>query len=246
MGWAAPLAPVGLIAAVGTAVGLSPSGWAVGLACGLVTSGAVARGSVRSSHVLGPADQVTLTRAWLACAVAALVADGFVHETSVSTLVALSTAGLVLDAVDGWVARRTDTSSRFGARFDGEVDAFLILVLSVFVARSFGGWVLAIGAARYVFGLAGWVWPWMREQLPPRYWRKVVAATQGIVLTVVAAGVVPRGGAYAVLAVASALLAESFGRDVMWLWRRRPEPVRATRSTSPPASTTVRGTHAAT
>src|SRR3954465_5613167 len=117
MGWAAPLAPVGLIAAGGTAVGLSPSGWAVGLACGLVTSGAVARGSVRSSHVLGPADQVTLTRAWLACAGAGRGAVGCGRAAWVSALVALSAAGLVLDAVDGWVARRTDTSSRFGARF---------------------------------------------------------------------------------------------------------------------------------
>ena len=32
-----------------------------------------------------------------------------------------------------------------------EVDAFLILVLSVYVAQSLGAWVLAIGLARYVF-----------------------------------------------------------------------------------------------
>jgi phosphatidylglycerophosphate synthase len=196
--------------------------------------------------VLGPADQVTLTRAWLTCAVAALVAEGIVHETSVTALVSLSTAALVLDAVDGWVARRTHTTSRFGARFDGEVDAFLILVLSAFVARGFGSWVLAIGAARYVFWLAGWVWPWMRQQLPPRSWRKVVTATQGIVLTVAAAGVLPRPGAYGALAVAWVLLAESFGRDVMWLWRRRREPAGTSRTTRGPGVTHARGTRAAT
>ena len=52
-------------------------------------------------------------------------------------------------------------------------------------------WVLAIGAARYVFLAAGWLLPWMRAPLPPRYWRKVVAATQGITLTVAAADVLP-------------------------------------------------------
>ena len=96
-------------------------------------------------------------------------------------LVTLAVVALALDAVDGWVARRTGTASPLGARFDGEVDAFLILVLSVYVARSAGAWVLAIGAARYAFLAAGWLLPWMREPLPPRYWRKVVAATQGIV-----------------------------------------------------------------
>ena len=74
-----------------------------------------------------------------------------------------------------------------GARLDGEVDAFLILVLSVYVARDAGAWVLAIGLARYLFLAAGWVLPWMRAPLPSRHWRKVVCATRGIVLTVAAA-----------------------------------------------------------
>src|SRR5213076_1892843 len=82
-------------------------------------------------------------------------------------------------------------------------------------------WVLAIGAARYAFLVAGWVLPWMREPLPPRYWRKVVAATQGIVLTIAAADVLPPAVTEAALVVALGLLAESFGRDVLWLRRHR-------------------------
>ncbi len=42
-----------------------------------------------------------------------------------NALVALASAALVLDAVDGQVARRTGTATALGARFDGEVDAFL-------------------------------------------------------------------------------------------------------------------------
>ena len=61
----------------------------------------------------------------------------------------------------------------------------------------------------------------MRATLPPREWRKVVAATQGVTLTIAAAGVLPPALTRAVLAVALALLAESFGRDVWWLWRHR-------------------------
>jgi phosphatidylglycerophosphate synthase len=132
----------------------------------------------------------------------------------------LSSVVLVLDAVDGWVARRT-RATPFGARFDGEVDAFLILVLSVYVASSVGAWVLAIGLARYAFAAAGWVWPWMRRPLPYRYWRKVVAAVQGVVLAVAAADVVAPWVATVALLGALLLLAESFGRDVLWLWNRR-------------------------
>ncbi len=214
---------VALLVALGTTVGLGDPGWGVGLACGLVMSAAVARGG---AGVLGPADLVTASRAALTCAVAALVADSFFEQPAVPTLVALTVAALALDAVDGWVARRTRTATMFGARFDGEVDAFLILVLSVYVANAVDGWVLAIGVARYAFAVAGWGLPWLRGQLPPRSWRKVVAATQGIVLTLAAASVAPRWLTYAALTVALALLTESFGRDVLWLWRHR-SPERA-------------------
>ena len=150
---------VALLAALATTVGLGYFGWGVGLACGVVTTVAVARGA---AGALGPADLITLSRAVLTCALAALVADSFVHSAAVTTLVALATVALVSDAIDGWVARRTQTST-FGARFDGEVDAFLILVLSVYVADAVHGWVLAIGLARYAFAVAGWVLPWMRR-----------------------------------------------------------------------------------
>jgi phosphatidylglycerophosphate synthase len=170
---------------------------------------------------LGPANCVTLARATLAVAVAALVADSFDEPAQVTLLVTLSAVALALDAVDGWVARRSSTASKLGAQLDGEVDAFLILVLSVYVARSSGAWVLAIGAARYAFLAAGWLLPWMREPLPPRYWRKVVAAVQGVVLTVAAAEVLPSPLTQAALVGALALLCESFGRDVWWLWGHR-------------------------
>ena len=130
-----------LLAALGMAVGLGGAGWVVGLVCGVVTNAAVARGLARGGgDALGPADLVTLTRATLACGVAALTADALLGQPVLTTMVPLAVAALALDAVDGWVARRTRTASAFGARFDGEVDAFLILVLSVYgPARSASG-----------------------------------------------------------------------------------------------------------
>ena len=168
-----------------------------------------------------PASWVTLVRAALALGVAGLAAESLAHDIPVALLVALAAVALALDAVDGWVARRTGTETALGARLDGEVDAFLILALSVYVAGACGAWVLAIGVARYLFLAGEWLVPWMRAPLPPRRWRKVVAATQGIVLTVAAAGVLPLALVQVLLAAALVLLTASMAECVWWLWRRR-------------------------
>lgn len=165
---------------------------------------------------LGPADRVTLARLVLVAVVAALLAAGQGRAAA-----AVAAVALALDLVDGQVARRTGTTSAFGARLDMETDALLILVLSVPVAASYGAWVLLIGAARYLLGAAELAWPWLRRPVPPRYWRKVVAAVQGVVLTVVTAELLPPSVAVAALLGALALLTESFGRDVAWLARTR-------------------------
>ncbi|PZF94244.1 CDP-alcohol phosphatidyltransferase family protein, partial [Micromonospora deserti] len=212
-----------LLAAVAGPDGLGPAGWLTGAGYGMVVCLALSRGLHRSgAGGLGPADRVTLARAVLVGAVTALVVDAAGRATPVELLVVLTAVALALDAVDGWVARRTGTVSALGARFDMEVDAFLILVLSLHVAPLVGGWVFAIGAMRYAFVAAGWALPWLRRPLPARYWRKVVAAAQGVLLLVAAGGVLPPRWAAVVAAVALALLVESFGRDVRWLWRHRP------------------------
>jgi phosphatidylglycerophosphate synthase len=213
-----------LLAVLAATVGMGRTGWMAGLACGVLLALAVARGaSLGAVETFGPADLVTLGRATLSCGVAALVADSFTRPPAAAVLVSLAAIGLALDAVDGQVARRTRSVSGFGGRFDGEADAFLMLVLSIYVAQSAGAWVLAIGAVRYLFAIAGWLLPWLRVQLPARYWRKVVTGTAGVALTVAAADVTGGPVVSAGLVLAALLLGESFGRDVWWLWRHRPD-----------------------
>lgn len=228
------LAAATLLAAVDLTVGLGGWGWLVGLVVAVFGNAALARGLDRAGATsVGFANGVTLTRATLLAAVAALVADSFATAASVAVpVVVLSVPALLLDAVDGAVARRTATATAIGARFDMEVDALLIMVLSVFVARSAGHWVAVIGLARYAFLLVGETVPWMRARLPFRYWRKVVAATAGVVLTFSASGFGPPPVTALLLMATVALLAESFGRDVVWLWTNRPaaEPRRAVTS----------------
>jgi phosphatidylglycerophosphate synthase len=199
---------------------LGAAGWITGLATGWAATALLVNARMRSDRpAMFPADWVTLARALLIAGVAGLVAESFVRPVSISALVTLSISAMLLDAADGQVARRTGTATPLGGRFDGEVDAFLILLLSIAVSQTYGGWVLAIGAARYVLLLAGWLIPWLAAPLPPRYWRKVVAAVQGIVLTVAVSGVLGRLVGMTAVALALLLLAESFGRDVVWLGR---------------------------
>ena len=212
-----------LLGLIDVGPGLGQRGWTAGLLYGAVVTLLLVRSLHRHGMTrLGPATSVTLARAVLVGGATALVTDAVHPSTAaVATVVGLSATTLALDAVDGLVARRTGTVTHVGARFDMEVDAFLIVVLSVEVSRALGPWVLLIGGARYAFWLAGWALPWLRGPLPARHWRKVVAAVQGVVLTVLASGVVPSPIADLLATAALALLAESFGRDVLILWRAR-------------------------
>jgi phosphatidylglycerophosphate synthase len=212
-----------LLAALAVTVGLHTPGWTVGAACAVTIATALTR-ALAPGERLGPATTVTLARATLAVGVAALAADSIAHDPPAALIVALAAGALALDAIDGWVARRTRTETPLGARFDGEVDAFLIAALSVYAAQLHGAWVLLIGAARYAFLAGEWLVPWMRAPLPRRRWRLAVAATQGIVLTVAAAELLSRPLTQALLAVALAALAVSVGECTWWLWRRRDAP----------------------
>jgi phosphatidylglycerophosphate synthase len=224
------LALLAVLWAAGVCLGLV--GWLAGIAYAL-TTWIILGAAIRRSRItaFGPANGVTLVRATLVGCVTAIVAQAILEHERDTALIVIAAVALVLDAVDGKVARRTGTASRLGARFDMEVDAFLILVLSVFVARSFGPWVLAIGAMRYAFVAAGWVLPWLRGPLSPTFAGRAVAVVQGVVLVVAAADVVPHLVGTVTVAAALTCLTLSFGRDVGRLWRARdlgpvPEPDR--------------------
>ncbi|MGW0521352.1 CDP-alcohol phosphatidyltransferase family protein [Crossiella sp. NPDC003009] len=221
-GWV--VAQVLLLGLIGGTIGLGSLGWLTGLAYATATFFLVSHALRRAGTTLGPADRVTLARGGLVGVVTALVAD---RAEAGTLLVVLAAVALALDCVDGQVARRTGTTSAFGARFDMEVDAFLILVLSVHVSLHLGPWVLLIGAARYLFVAASWVLPWLRGALPHSLARKAVAAAQGIVLVVAASAVLP----YAEVLTAAALgtLLWSFGRDIAWLRRQAPVLVEGSR-----------------
>jgi phosphatidylglycerophosphate synthase len=168
----------------------------------------------------GPANQVTTMRAALVCLVASLLG------VEPSPLIAATAAGLAtlvtaLDGLDGWLARRSGMASVFGARFDMEVDALLILVLSLLAWHhgKAGSWVVLSGAWRYLFIAAGQLAAWMRHPLPPSRRRQMVCVVQVLALITIMVPMVEPPASVAVAAAALVLLTFSFALDTRWLWR---------------------------
>lgn len=178
-------------------------------------------------RAFGPADRITLLRASMALPLLGLVPSGGELEPGVLWwAVVLASAALLLDAVDGKVARKTRTESDFGARLDMEVDAALLLLLSVLVwlTGKVGPWVILIGGMRYGFVAAGWVWPIFQRDLPPKVRRQTVCVVQGVALVACLAPVIPAGLATTIAGAALLLLTYSFAVDVRWLLRKSASP----------------------
>ncbi len=196
------------------------AGW---LAYALLGGIVLALASLRLGRArFGLANQVTLLRSGLVClAGGVLLASG--HAPSMSwSLAGLIGAALALDAIDGWLARRLRLVTAFGARFDVEVDALLLLILALLVwqAHQVAGWVLVVGLLRYGFVLAERVLPWLSAPLPPSRRRKAICAQQGITLLVCLLPPTSPTLASALAAIALAALILSFALDVYWLARR--------------------------
>jgi phosphatidylglycerophosphate synthase len=206
-----------LLAVLSVSVGLGTWGWVAGVVYGAVLCGGLGLGLQRAGMTrLGWANSVTFGRAILTGGVTAMV---LTPDSPVVLLVTVAAVALAMDGVDGQVARRTGTTTSLGARFDMEIDAFLILMLSVYAGAEYGWWAVAIGAFRYVFVAASWAMPWLNAPLPPKFGRKVVAAQQGVMLAVVASGLLPDFLAVLALAIALGSLTWSFGRDIAWLYQ---------------------------
>jgi phosphatidylglycerophosphate synthase len=168
----------------------------------------------------GPANQITTVRAMLVTLVASLVGEPRLPGVAAGA-VAASVAVTALDGVDGWLARRNRIASDFGARFDLEVDALLILALSVLVWRGekAGAWVVVSGLLRYAFVAAGAVSPWLRAALPPSRRRQAICVIQIGALTLAMVPAIQPPLSTVLAAAALVILCYSFVIDTLWLWR---------------------------
>jgi phosphatidylglycerophosphate synthase len=168
----------------------------------------------------GPANHVTMIRAMLVALIASLIGEPEIPRVA-ATGTAVAVVMTVLDGVDGWLARRSRMTSAFGARFDVETDAVLIMAMSILVWQhgKAGAWVLLGGMMRYAFVMAGSWLPWMARPLRPTRRAKTVSVCHMVGLSVALAPIIPTP--LSAMAVASAMVALSwsFAVDVRRLWR---------------------------
>ena len=169
----------------------------------------------------GFANYITMVRASLVVLVASFIGES---ETTfvawVATVIAMSI--VVLDGLDGWLARRSKMVSAFGARFDVETDALLIMTMSVLVWQheKVGMWVLLGGFMRYAFVFTGLLLQWVAAELTPTRRAKIMSVCYMVGLSVALLPFVMKP--FSVIVVGSSLLALtfSFAIDVYRLWQK--------------------------
>jgi phosphatidylglycerophosphate synthase len=171
----------------------------------------------------GAANTITLGR----LAAAALIGGAALAaiDSALAWLVALlAWAALASDAIDGYCARAQGTQSDFGARFDMETDAFLALALcaALVAMGKMGAWIIALGAMRYAFILAGHFWPAMTAPLPPSQRRRAICAVQIGALATASLPLVEPFPATMIAGAALAATAYSFAVDTFRLVRHDP------------------------
>ena len=190
---------------------------------GFATWMAIAFGYIGSHHPhaqFGPANHVTMIRVMIVALIASLIGEPVNQMTAAAASIATAVMA-VLDGVDGWLARRSRLASAFGARFDMETDAALVMAMSVLIWQygKAGMWALLGGMLRYMFVLAGWWLPWMARPLTPTLRARIITVCHIAGLSVGLAPFVPVPLSAIVVGLTTAALSWSFSVDVRRLWR---------------------------
>lgn len=229
------LAPVvAAMAAAGRAGSVSVL-LAVGVYSGIALLVLRGYGALAASSPFGAANFITLVRAGFAALLCGLAGEALATGGGLAAerpeaagfwgwMLPLGGAlALILDGLDGWIARRMRQESAFGARFDMEVDALFILALATVTLTTgrAGAWILLAGLLRYAFLAVGWIWPALAAPLPPSLRRKAACVLMGIALVGALIPMLPAAGA-GILAGAGVLaIVWSFAVDTLWLLRQR-------------------------
>lgn len=213
-GWL-PRAAAQTALAAALAGALSDDVWAAVATAVLVCAVSTGLFLRRHPFAVTAADHVTHVRVLLLAVVAGLLVGGGSPGVVLTTVV----TSVLLDGVDGYIARSRREASAAGGAFDMAVDCALTAVLSVAAVPIVGWWAMIIGALPYAFQLARRRQPALRAPLPPRRSRKVIGSVPPLVLGALA--LVPEPVAVAATAITLALVLASFGRDVLALVRQR-------------------------
>lgn len=172
---------------------------------------------------LGVANRITIYRAALVANIAAASLHPMVFASQGVTMTAVMAITFALDGVDGWMARRHQQSSPFGARLDQELDALFTLVLAFALLQMEVAdvWILIAGAWHYFYQGLRAAFSSFRAPLPFSHRRRIIC---GLVVASLIVSLSPFLSARAaeILALAAvAVLSASFLTDIAWQLRQK-------------------------
>ncbi|MEL6924408.1 MAG: CDP-alcohol phosphatidyltransferase family protein [Bacteroidota bacterium] len=141
----------------------------------------------------------------------------FHSSLSFRQIAIIATVILVLDGLDGYLARRFNTTSDFGAYLDMETDAYFVMVLSFLCAKEgLLPWaVIGLGLLRYIyFLLIRWRKPPERKERRSFIGQFIAVFLMG---SLISCFVLPESIYNMAMLIATGLIGWSFGRDFLYM-----------------------------
>ncbi len=176
----------------------------------------------------GPANRLSLLRGLIIAVLA-----GFAWNTPATQNVEwivciLAICALVLDGLDGAVARRSGITSGLGARLDCELDGLLTLILSfgVYLSGRVDAFILLAGAMHYAFFAARLLKLVPVVELPSSFRRQTAGVVSSFLLVLCCAPSMGASVDTALALTAVLLLTSSFAIDLAALIRTKEPALR--------------------
>lgn len=118
---------------------------------------------------------------------------------------------LVADGLDGYLARKYETASEFGAQLDQETDAYFVMMMSslIWTENYAGAWVLSLGLIRYAYVLFMIFFKPPEEKESRSFRGQLIAVI--LMASLIACFWLPEWIYFPALVIAALLLAYSFG-----------------------------------
>lgn len=132
---------------------------------------------------------------------------------------------LILDAIDGFLARFLNQVSDFGKKFDLEIDTFLLFLLTLSLYKNFNVdlYVFLIPLFRYVFFILQFRFEWLNSSLPESFRRKFICSGVSILLICCHLSDLNKSLIMAAIISSILLITFSFLKDIIWLYMNNRE-----------------------
>ncbi|MEM6343677.1 MAG: CDP-alcohol phosphatidyltransferase family protein [Bacteroidota bacterium] len=163
---------------------------------------------------IGPANLVTAFRLFLLLLILAFAPANQPWTLLIALLIVAS-----LDGLDGFVARKTHSTSTIGEYFDKETDAFYVLAVGhILYELGYAPlWILGLGWIRYLYVLASMRWKPSTQKETRFPWGPIIAVV--IMIGLPLSMVIPEPWRIYLYYLLSGLLLFSFGRSFIALLR---------------------------